>query len=1264
MTSGEGSTQAGLARFGSGSEDRPEAEARAVAGDGDGSHAIVDPADERYPDAERRIDVAVTQVDYTLTGSRREERPILHVFGRTGEDGRQPEHVRVHEFRPYFYAPTDSIDEAELTDVDAITGWEETDDDGEPYESIRGERLTKIFGRTPRDVGEIRDRFDHFEADILFPNRLLIDKDVGSGIRVPERRSDDGAIDIPHDEIEAVDATADLRVLTFDIEVDDRRGFPEDGEEPIVCLSSHDSYREEYIAWLYNAPGGEVPPPEDVADHDLLDDEATVEVRAFESEEGMLSAFMDYVEETDVDLMTGWNFEDFDAPYLIDRLDVLGLDSDRLSRVDEVWSGGYGGPNIKGRVVFDLLYAYQRTKFTELDSYRLDDVAEMELGVGKERYPGDIGDLWEEDPQRLLEYNVRDVELCVELDRKQEIVAFWDEARKIVGCKIEDATTPGDAVDMYVLHEAHGEFALPSKGQQETEEFEGGAVFDPITGVKEMVSVLDLKCFSGDTELLTPKGAKNIMDIEPGDPIYTLDPDTFECEVTSVAETHEYDNQYGELHHLSGNTHDFKITENHRLLTSNERGWDEQTPEDFAFAEYRDLTETERYAFPQHEPMPGETPESFDLIPTGVYREHSDVIDSHADGLFLKYGAGHRETPVSFEMADWLEFLGWFVTEGSIDRSANRITIHQQEETHREAIRELLARMGINHSVSDPGIYVSNQFLFDWLEENCGAGYANKQLPEWVFDLDGELLKLLLDTMIRGDGSRADSGLGKFWTKSDQLKDDIVDLAVRCGEKPTVSKQGDGTWYVSIGKRGSFQKKTNATVESHDGTVYCVTAEENHVVLAGRNGHFQWIGQSLYPMSMVTINASPETQVNPESYDGETYHTPTGIHFRKEPDGIIREMVNELLDEREEKKALRNDHDPGSSEYERYDRQQAAVKVIMNCFTPDTDVLTPDGVRNIRDLEVGDPVYSLDPDSMEMEVKPVAETHAYPDYRGELVDIETSKIDFRVTPNHRMLVRKNDRNGITEDGWSFVEAGELYDYCHYEMAHDWDYDHADALGERINLVNLVSEYTDLSVTVSDGGAKMAAQGGSPNVMRSISTDDFLEFLAWFITEGSVYHAETGNYRVQIAQQDGEIRKEIESFVRTFVDYYYVNEQRISFSSRVWAEILESLCGDSSENKRIPEVVFQASEEQKRRFLDTLIEGDGDWQENAWRFTTISDELRDDVLRLCTHLGLTASHNHDGEAWRIYVTENGKNTFRMHRSGSRSTAENGVYCVTV
>jgi len=1362
--------------------DRPVVEeAAAVAGNGGPDAARVDPSEQVYAPVEEAVEIAVTQVDYTIEGRGDDEHPIMHVFGRTRENDLV--HVRVHEFRPYFYAPAANVTEGRLREYDRITGWKETDADGQPYESIRGERLVKIFGQTPRDVGNVREDFEHYEADILFPNRFLIDKDINSGVRVPAREIDDGSdrttLRVHHEEVEPANVDADLRVNTFDIEVDDRRGFPEDGEEPIICLTSHDSYRDEYVAWLYDAPEGPTPPTELPGYEPIDGEDIDVNVCVFEAEEAMLEAFLDYIDDTDPDLACGWNFTDFDAPYLIDRLDELNggtdrnLDYNRLSRVDTVWRSDWQGPDVKGRVVFDLLYAYQRTQFTELDSYRLEEVGQQELGVGKERYPGDIGDLWETDPEQLLEYNLRDVELCVELDRDQDIVDFWDEVRRFVGCKIEDATTPGDAVDMYVLHKLHDEFALPSKGQQEGEEYEGGAVFDPITGVRENVSVLDLRCFSDDTEVLTPEGAKNIVDIEVGDPVYTLDPETFECEVKPVVETQEYENQFGELHHLSGNTHDFKVTENHRFLVSSQRGWDGQTPNDFQFEEYRNITDGERFTFPQHEPMDGRSPDQFRLVdeiengyvviyyeddlrsfrnrmpetvtdeltlvhgssdrlgiqkkigkylvPVSVYRDHREVIDTHADHLFLKYGRQHRELPLSFGMRNWLEFLGWFVTEGSTYRDGGAVTIHQNDGSEREAICQLLDRMGVGYSTDERGVNISDQHLVEWLEANCGTGYADKRLPAWVFTLDSELLQTLLDTMVRGDGQRVASGLDKFWTKSETLKDDIADLAVRCGEKPTVSRQSDGTWYVSIGKKGSFKKAMNATVEAHDGSVHCLTAKDNHVILAGRNGHYQWVGQSLYPMCMVTTNASPETKVDPESYDGETYRAPNGTHFRKEPDGVIREMVDELLSEREEKKSLRNDHSPDTNAYEQYDRQQAAVKVIMNCFTPDTEVLTPEGVRNIRDLAVGDDVYSLDPDTMEMAVKPVVETHAYPDYDGELVDIQTSKIDFRVTPNHRMVVRKNDRNGITEEEWDFVEAGELYDYCHYEMPHDWEFEHGQRM-ETVDVTKWIEEDYEVWVHPSvSGDAFVAALGMVPStarkngvkgyvfnpeefeehreyiesvcehsyvhsdpnrkwIPRTYDGDDFIELLAWYVTEGNVYTSEPkqfgDNYRgssttVQIAQEKPAVADGGQSdhtrigrlLDRLGLDYYE-NNQCYQFTSKLLGEFLRDRCGTDSFDKHIPEFVFGLSEDQKESFLRTLIAGDGDRQPNSWRFTTSSEQLRDDVLRLCTHLGLTASYNRDSGSWRIYCTENAKNSFRMHRSGSRSTAENGVYCVTV
>jgi DNA polymerase I len=987
-----------LADFGEGGTDAEDAaaEARHVT-EGDEVAELVDLSEHRFPEADGTVELAVTQVDYTVEGFGDEEYPVLHIFGRTPD--REPEHVRVLDFKPYFYTPVDDLGhddpgdrplrESDFTDdrlmEERITGVEtrgERDpslDDAEAqevvaYESIRGDDLVKVFGQTPRDVGQLRDRFDHYEADILFPNRLLIDKDITSGIRVPDQRADDGTVKIHHEQLEPVELDVDPRVHTFDIEVDDRSGFPEDGEETVICMTSHDSYRDEYVAWLYDAPDASVPAPADLADFDFFDPDgdATVDLRVFETEEAMHEDYLGYLDETDPDVLTGWNFDDFDAPYYVARLNEVGLESDRLSRVDEVWDSGWGGPNIKGRVVFDLLYAYERRQYSELDSYRLDAVAEQELGVGKERYTGDLGDLWEQDPATLLEYNLRDVELCVEIDRKVDLVSFWREVASFVGCKLEDATTPGDAVDLYVLHKVHDDFALPSKGSVDAEEYEGGAVFDPISGVRENVSVLDLK--------------------------------------------------------------------------------------------------------------------------------------------------------------------------------------------------------------------------------------------------------------------------------------------------------------------------------------------------------------SLYPMCMVTTNASPETKVDPEAYDGPTYRAPNGTHFRKEPDGIIREMVDELLTERENKKAARDEHDPGSTAYERFDSQQAAVKVIMNCFAPDTDVLTPDGVRNIRELAIGDDVYSIDPETMEMELKPVVETHEYLDYRGEMVDIETSKIDFSVTPNHRMLVRKNDKNGASWDDFRFVEAGDLNEASHYELPHGW----GGPDGERLDVIDLpdvlegeyevwvnndvhghtlaaeIGEYPDKVVKNETGETGyvfsseefaehrayldkvcsdfyVRAERGRKWIPRFYDGDEFLDLLAWYITEGSVYTSEDKQFgesfrrsatTIQIAQEAVADGGAVDDHAAIGMPLgglgfdYYVDDRCYQFTSQLLGNWLERLCGAHSFEKRIPELVFEASREQKQRFLDTLIAGDGDRQVDSWRYTTSSERLRDDLLRLCAHLGSTASYDRDSGSWRVYCTEGRKNSFRMHRSGSHSTAEDGAYCVTV
>jgi len=458
------------------------------------------------------LTLSIFSIDYT----ERDDNAVIHLRGRN-EAGKL-RHVEVPDFEPYFFVPA-TPDVRDIADeqwnvVDITPHEKLTDHDAlRPGHSIREDAVMKVQTKLPKHVSYIRDEFEsHYEADILFPDRFLIDKGITEGVTVDlthddvqSLSEDEEPIDdlvklrAPQAAVEPASVDADPRVHMADIEVDDRQGFPENGEEPILCLTTYDSYDDEYLIWVAppeDAETGDV--PRDLH-YDPLGDNIDYEVRPFPTEEAMLAGYLNYVQKTSPSIMSGWNFTDFDVEYLINRLEQLDenrnddrVAPDRLSPVNEYRLSNWD-PEIKCRTVLDLLQAFKRTEFTERESYRLDAVGEDVLGAGKETYLGAIGDLWENDMQQLLEYNLRDVEICVELDNQKSVIDFWEEVRKFVGCQIGDAPIPSQAVDAYILHVVSDTYVLPSKGQQEGEPFDGGAVFEPIAGIKQNVATLDLK---------------------------------------------------------------------------------------------------------------------------------------------------------------------------------------------------------------------------------------------------------------------------------------------------------------------------------------------------------------------------------------------------------------------------------------------------------------------------------------------------------------------------------------------------------------------------------------------------------------------------------------------------------------------------------------------------------------------------------------------------------------------------------------------------
>ena len=416
--------------------------------------------------------IAINQVEY----SNSPDGPIIHIFGRDVQG--KAVRLDVTGFKPYFYVPADQAETVSLPPQATL-------ETGTTYRSIRGESLRRLYTQRPGDVRDVRERYRHFEADIPFATRFMIDTGLTGGVYAPQELVD-------YREITAAEVDAPARTCIIDIECEDERGFPDPQRDAITCITCYDSFDEDYSTFLF-MPGGM---PDEIVQKEEEGGLAngcfrkgTHTICTYADETAMLRAFTQYIIARDPDVLSGWNFVDFDMPYITGRMDRLGLRSDSLARIP----GQTERNALRGRALFDLLTAYKKMHSSLKESYRLDAVAMDELGEQKVRYTGTISDLWKKQPALFVEYNFKDVELCVGINNKDNIIGFYREIARYVGCPLDKTLNSSSVIDIYVLKKAFGTYVLPSKGFANAEEFEGATVFEPSRGVRENVVVLDLK---------------------------------------------------------------------------------------------------------------------------------------------------------------------------------------------------------------------------------------------------------------------------------------------------------------------------------------------------------------------------------------------------------------------------------------------------------------------------------------------------------------------------------------------------------------------------------------------------------------------------------------------------------------------------------------------------------------------------------------------------------------------------------------------------
>ena len=219
--------------------------------------------------------------------------------------------------------------------------------------------------------------------------------------------------------------------------------------------------------------------------------------------------------------------------YIIRRIDFLKLNSNKLSPIgiteiskekntyNKDNKKGYSNSfkptaMIRGRAIVDLLRGYKRLKWKQIESFKLDEIGKKEFKIGKIEYSGWIGEFWKQDFQKFLEYNRRDIEICLEIERQYSVLDFLLNLRKITGCELSDVHFNSRMIDIYMLRKCNRRFVLPTKtyiSKSDTEEkITGGFVLEPAVGVFENVAALDMKSLYPSIMLACNMSPENISD--------------------------------------------------------------------------------------------------------------------------------------------------------------------------------------------------------------------------------------------------------------------------------------------------------------------------------------------------------------------------------------------------------------------------------------------------------------------------------------------------------------------------------------------------------------------------------------------------------------------------------------------------------------------------------------------------------------------------------------------------------------------------------
>ncbi len=704
-------------------------------------------------------------------------------------------------------------------------------------------------------------------------------------------------------------------------------------------------------------------------------------------------------------------------------------------------------------------------------------------------------------------------------------------------------------------------------------------------------------CLDDQTEALTKSGWKKGVELTADDSIAVYDNGFVKWEKPKSVFCEEYS---GEMHDYTHRHFSLVCTPDHRLYGD----YSYQGERNKKYSQHGVMKSNELRASGFGYYHPKETIGAFEEQPVPEY-------------IYLPATKFKSEKRITWD--DWCAFLGLYLTEGCTTRFRGvpcRVRISQLEKPHPDkywAIHEILVRCfgeWVNVEKYD-GFSISSTSLAA-LTAPLGTTWT-KRVPREIINGPRSGLEKFMKSFILGDGGIRPSGSVQIGIASKLLADDVQEIAFRLGIKVSLRPSGK-YWRVHLpayqrvesGVFASVHKKHWKTAE-YKGKVWCPSVSTG-LFVARRGGYIFVTGNSEMTLSPTKFGKSFRWI---ETYAGFTGESP------------LLEQLYQTGVKNGRRVEWASQFDPP---LEAFENDAARMFTLWNgtprlswqsneyyCMPLPSDperflVMTNLGPKPAAEISKNDLIATRTPEGNVKFENPKA-IHKF-NYTGDLYSYSNSKAEFSVTKGHRLLarVKKHTRKPYS-DNYELIPVEEAITH---QMGIMPTTGGTDAKG--------IKEF-DIEGEIYNG-------------------DDFLELMAWYISEGSIQSRKHGDKvypgGVWIAQ-DRKVNSEKHKKIGELLTRLGLREQSkdkhwgwIIYNSRL-ARYFKQF-GRSSD-KYIPEIVkINASQSQLRKFINAYALGDGTPQCGGYLLYTNSDQLKEDLSLVAWKAGYRVA---DHGSWSQY-----------------------------